>query len=248
MTLPFDLSLAAAAYLAAVLFVAAYVRGYSGFGFAALTVSGASLVTNPLHMVGVVLMLDFLMTFQQWTGVARDVAWPRVGALLAGAIIGVPLGLWAITQVPPDAARAVIAVYVLVMCVVLMRGFRLTRPQGLGRHGGMGVISGIANAVGMGGLPVATYFTAQGVSARGFRATLIAYFALLDGVTVPLMWWHGLITWDTFLAMLAGIPVAGLGVWLGGRHFFGTDPQDFRRFAIILLAVLAVLGLVKSVV
>lgn len=248
MSLPFDLTPLTAAFLAVVLFGAAYVRGYSGFGFAALTVTGASLVTNPLHMVGVVLTLDFLMIFQQWTGVSRDIDWRRVAPLVAGAAVGVPMGLWAITQIPPDAARAVIAVYVLVMCGILLRGFVLTRPQGLGPHGGMGVVSGIANAVGIGGLPVATYFTAQGMSARGFRATLIAYFALLDGVTVPLMWWHGLITWDTLVAVAAGLPIAGAGAWAGGRHFFGTDPQDFRRFAIGLLAVLAVLALVKAVV
>lgn len=248
MDLPFDLTPLTAAFLAVVLFGAAYVRGYSGFGFAALTVTGASLVTNPLHMVGVVLILDFLMVFQQWTGIARDVDWRRVWPLLAGAAVGVPMGLWAITQVPPDAARAVMAVYVLVMCAVLLRGFVLTRAQGVAAHGGMGVVSGLANAVGMGGLPVATYFTAQGLGARGFRATLIAYFALLDAVTVPLMWWHGLIRWDTLIAVAAGLPIVVLGAWAGGRHFFGTDPQEFRRFAIGLLAVLAVLALIKAAV
>lgn len=248
MTLPFDLTPLAAAYLAVVLFGAAFVRGYSGFGFAALTVTGASLVTNPLHLVGVVLALDFLMIFQQWTGISRDVDWRRVLPLVLGAGAGVPLGLWAITQIPPDAARAVIAVYVLIMCAVLLRGFVLRRAQGVAEHTGMGVVSGIANAVGMGGLPVATYFTAQGLGARGFRATLIAYFALLDGVTLPLMWWHGLISWDTVVAAAAALPIVGLGIWLGGRHFFGTDPQDFRRFAIILLAILAVLGLAKAMI
>jgi uncharacterized membrane protein YfcA len=246
--LPFDLTLTTAAYMAVVLFVAAFVRGYSGFGFAALTVSGASLVTNPLQFVGVVLMLDVLLTFQQWSGAARDVDWRRVGPLLLGAMIGVPLGLWVITQVPPDTARAVIAVYVLILCLVLMRGFVITRPQGLGHHGGMGVISGLANAVGMGGLPVATYFTAQALGARVFRATLIAYFALLDMLTLPWMWWHGLLGWDSVVVVGAAFPVTALGIWFGGKRFFGTDPQDFRRVAIVLLAVLAGLGLVKSLV
>ncbi|WP_415233346.1 sulfite exporter TauE/SafE family protein [Pseudorhodobacter sp.] len=247
MTLPFDLSLTAAAYMAVVLFGAAFVRGYSGFGFSALTVTGAALATNPLHFVGVVLMLEFLITFQQWNGVWRDVDWRRVAALMVGSSVGVPLGLWAITQIPPDAARAVIAVYVLGMCAVLMRGWVLTRPQTLPAHAVVGGVAGLANAVGMGGLPVATYFTAQALGSRVFRATLIAYFALLDGLTVPLMWWHGLITADTLIAMLAALPVVAGGVWLGGRHFLNTDPQDFRRFAIVLLAVLAMLGLVKAV-
>ena len=80
-----------------------------------------------------------------------------------------------------------------------------------------------------------------------FRGTLVAYFAILDLFSAPLMWWHGMVTWDTLVAATLSLPVIGLGIWLGGRHFIKTDPQDFRRFAIGLLAILATLGLVKSV-
>jgi len=37
-----------------------------------------------------------------------------------------------------------------------------------------------------------------------------------------------------------------LGVWLGSLRFIAAEPLSFRRFAIILLAVLAILGLGKS--
>jgi uncharacterized protein len=56
----------------------------------------------------------------------------------------------------------------------------------------------------------------------------------------------GLVTWDTLWAALIALPVTLLGNWLGGRHFFGTDPQEFRRFAIVLLAGLALLGAMKA--
>ena len=44
------------------------------------------------------------------------------------------------------------------------------------------------------------------------------------------------------------MPIMWGGIWAGGRHFLATDPQDFRKFAIGLLAFLAVLNLVKVVV
>ncbi len=246
MSLPFDLSPLAAIWMAFAFLIAAFVRGYSGFGFSALVVSASSLVTNPLYFVAVVMFCEFLMTFQQWRGIARDVDWGRVGALMIGALIGVPVGLWAITQVPVDTARAVIAGYVLVMCGVLMLGWRMRSPQGFAAHTGVGTFAGLANAVGMAGLPVATYFTAQGMGAGVFRATLIVYFAVLDAFTAPLMWWHGLVTWDTFVVVLASLPVIGMGIWAGGKHFLRTDPQDFRTFAIGLLAILAGFGLVRA--
>jgi uncharacterized protein len=110
----------------------------------------------------------------------------------------------------------------------------------------MGVISGVANAPGMAGLPVVAFFAAQPMSPAVFRATLIAYFPILDLYSGPVYWYYGLVSWDTLWAALWALPLTILGNWLGGRHFFGTPPQDFRRMAIFLLAGLAVLALGKA--
>lgn len=246
MTLPFDLSPGAALFLAVATLVAAFIRGYSGFGFAALVVSAAALVTHPLNLVAVVLFCEFAIIIQQWPSIVRDIDRHRVLFLMAGALVGVPVGLWAITGAGIEAARIAIAAYVLVMCGLMLRGWRMQRRATGGDHLGVGILSGLANAPGMGGLPVAAFFTAQPMTAATFRATLIAYFALLDIYTAPLLWWHGLVTRDTFIVTLAAAPLIVVGAWAGGRHFLRTDPQDFRRFAIGLLAVLAMLGLVKA--
>ena len=238
----------AAGFMAVACLIAAFVRGYSGFGFSALVVSASALVMNPLHIVGVVMVCEFLMTFQQWRGVRADVDWRRVLALMLGAFVGLPLGLWGITRVGVDTARMVIAVYVLFMCAVMSLGWRIRSQQGFGPHLGIGVFAGAANAVGMAGLPVASYFTAQGVAAGVFRGTLIAYFAALDLFSLPVMWASGIIVGDTFLLSLGALPLMFAGVWAGGRHFLKTDPQDFRKFAIGLLAVLALINLGKVLI
>ena len=201
-----------------------------------------------LFVVAVVVILETAMSLQAARGVAQDVDWRRVWLLLAGAAIGLPLGLWALTGISEDAARAVISSYVLLMCLVLLAGWRLARERRGGANFGMGIVSGLANAPGMGGLPIAAFFAAQPMSATVFRATLIAYFPLLDLYSAPLYYWHGLITWDTLWAALWLLPLTFLGNFLGSRHFLNTDPQEFRRFAIVLLAVLALLGLLKSVI
>jgi hypothetical protein len=248
MTLPFDLTPFAALWIAAVIAVAAFVRGYSGFGFSALCIAGAGVVTNPLHFVAVVVILETAMSLQAWRGVGRDIDWSRVGWLLAGAAIGLPLGLWALTGIPEDTARAVISTYVLSMCAILLAGFRLRAEVKAPGTFATGIVSGLANAPGMGGLPVAAFFAAQPISAATFRATLVAYFPLLDLYSAPLYWWHGLLSWGTLHASLLALPLVALGNWLGSRHFFTTDPQDFRRFAILLLAGLAALGLGRALI
>ena len=247
MNLPFDLSPMQALFMGGVFLVAAFVRGYSGFGFSALVVSASALVTNPLYFVAVVMFCEFGMTFQQWRGISRDVKWPVVGVLMAGALIGVPAGLAVITAVDVDTVRAVVALYVLAMCAVLLRGWAIA-AQGLPVTGAVGVFAGAANAVGMAGLPVASFFTAQSMPAAAFRATLIAYFAILDIFSAPIMYAHGLVTWDTIIAAALSTPIIVFGVWVGGRQFLRVAPSDFRRFAIGLLAVLALIGLAKAVI
>lgn len=246
MSLPFDLGIWGGLWMAVAVFGAAFVRGYSGFGFSAMLIAASSLVTNPLNFVAVVVILETLMSLQAARGAGPDVDWRRVGLLMAGAAVGLPLGLWILTGISENAARAIISGYVLLMCVVLLVGLQFRTEARGGANLVAGLISGVANAPGMGGLPVAAFFAAQPMSAAVFRATLIAYFPLLDLYSAPLYWWAGLVTWGTLWAALAALPLTLLGNWLGGRHFFGSDPQEFRRFAILLLAVLAALGLVRT--
>ena len=248
MNLPYDLGPAGLAWMAVAVLIAAFVRGYSGFGFSAMVIAASSLVTNPLNFVAVVVILETVMSLQAARGAGPDVDWRRVRWLLAGAAVGLPLGLWVLTGISENTARAVISAYVLVMCAVLLAGWQL---QSQVRGGGniiAGLVSGLANAPGMGGLPIAAFFAAQPIKAAVFRATLIAYFPLLDLYSAPLYWIAGLVTWDTLWAALIALPLTLFGNWLGGRHFLNTDPQDFRRFAIFLLASLAALGLLKAVV
>lgn len=245
--MPFDLGLGASLWMAAAILVAAFIRGYSGFGYSAMVIAASGVVTNPLHFVAVVVILETAMSLQAARGISGDVDWRRVWLMLAGAAVGLPLGLWALTGISEEAARAAISVYILVMCGVLLAGWRLkSEVRGAGNLA-VGVVSGLANAPGMGGLPVAAFFAAQPMQAATFRATLIAFFPLLDIYSAPLYWWHGLVTWDTLWASLVALPLTFLGNWLGSRHFLHTDPQDFRRFAILLLGGLAVMGLIKAV-
>ncbi|MGL4234905.1 sulfite exporter TauE/SafE family protein [Tabrizicola sp.] len=246
--MPYDLGPAAIAWMVVATFVAGFVRGYSGFGFSAMVIAASSLVTNPLNFVFVVVLLEAVMSLQAAKGAGPDVDWRRVGWLMAGAAIGLPLGLLILTGVSEDTARAVVSAYVLFMCGVLLAGWRLRSEVKGSPNGIAGLISGLANAPGMGGLPVAAFFAAQPMPAAVFRATLIAYFPLLDVYSAPLYWLAGMVSWDAFWASVWLLPITLLANWLGGRHFFGTDPQDFRRFAIVLLAGLAVLGLGKALI
>lgn len=244
--MPYDLSPLAASWMAFAIFGAALVRGYSGFGFSALVVAASALVTNPLNFVAVVLFCELILSAQAWRGIKGHVHWRMVWLLMAGAAIGMPLGIWALVSVPETAARAAISGFILLMCLVLRIGWRMRAVAGTKGIVAAGLISGLANGPGMGGLPIAAFFAAQPISASVFRATLVAYFPVLDLYTLPMYWAAGLMTADTAFATALALPLILAGNHLGSRRFSAADPQDFRRFAILLLAALAAMGLVKA--
>jgi hypothetical protein len=244
--MPLDLGPLAWAWLALVALGAAFVRGYSGFGFAALLVAGAGLVTDPVALVPAVLLCDVALSAPQWLSIRGSIDWRRVLSLFAGCLLGVPVGVWAIASMGADAARAAISLWVLLMGLVLLRGWRLQRPQGLPAHAAVGVVSGLANGAAVGGLPVAAFFAAQPIPAAAFRATLVAYFLLLDLWTLPVMAHQGLLDRDALVLAALGLPLMVLGLQLGSRRFLSSPPEEFRRFAIWTLMALALLGLLRA--
>ncbi len=243
--MPFDLNLTTAAALAIALLGAAYVRGYSGFGFSAIVIAAASLVTNPLPLIPVVFASEIAMTAFQARGMRGHVDWHRVLPLLIGAGIILPFAVKTMIALDESIMRMVISGIIFALGLALFAGFTLRKSAGLAAHGIIGVVSGICNSAGVGGLPVATFLTAQPIRAPRFRATMIVYLTGLDLITLPLMWHGGLVSWDSFTALALAFPLLGLGVWLGGRQFTSASPDSFRRFAVFLLLILSALGLLR---
>jgi uncharacterized membrane protein YfcA len=246
--MPLDLSISQAAIMAVAVLVAAYVRGYSGFGFSALVVASASLVTDPRTVIPVVFFCELAMTILQARGVWRLISWSRVLVMLAGAAVAMSFAVALLARIGLDTARMAISGGILALAVLLLTGWSFRRPVGMTGQFAVGLVSGVCNGAAVGGLPVAAFLTANSLSAPVFRATMVAYLTLIDIVALPLFAREGLITRDTILAALATLPLLAIGLTLGGKHFIAASPQTFRYMAIGLLAVLACLGLIRSVV
>lgn len=241
----FDLGPGQLGVLSIALLGAAYVRGYSGFGFSAIFIAFAALITNPLPLIPVVFTCEIIMTALQARGIRGHVDWRRVGALLLGAAIALPFSISVILSVGEQTARLAVSAIVFTMSLILLTGWTVTRTIPKIGYAGVGVISGMCNAAGIGGLPVAAFLTAQPIAAQTFRATMIVYLTGLDLITLPLLWHGGLVTWETAVGAACALPLLILGVWLGSRQFLSASPTTFRQFAVMLLLALSSLGLIR---
>ena len=245
--LPSDLTPGAMIVMLLGLAVGAFARGYSGFGFSAILVSSWALVTDPAKAVVVALCLEVSASIMQAVSVWKDVPWKRVGLLMAGAVLGTPLGVWVLASVPPDPLKLAIGLFVLISAALLYRGLSFRTKASNASTIAVGVASGLANgSVGMGGLPVALFLAADADTPQRIRAAVIAYFFLLDLTGLAFLAQRKLVNGETLSLALVSLPIVALGVWLGGRRFLGTTPDAFRRSTLVLLMLIATLGIGRA--
>ena len=237
----------ALAVMAGGLAMGALARGYSGFGFSALLVASWSLVGEPARAVAVALVLEVTASVLQAATVWRDIPWRRVGLLLAGAVVGTPLGVHLLAVTDERTLRLGIGGFILAAALTLLAGLRLPARGTPPLVMGVGVASGLCNgAVAMGGLPVAVFLTAEGADPRAIRASVVAYFFLLDLTGLFFLARAGLVRGETLSLAGCALPVLAGGMWLGHRHFLGATPAGFRRVVLTLLVVLALVGIVRA--
>ena len=171
---------------AVVILVAAFIRGYSGFGFALVGVAGISLVTAPSVAVPVVLILEVAASLLLLPPVLRQVAWRPVLLLLAGAAVLTPIGALFLIRAPADAVRVALAGVIAAAALVLLRAPRAHRQPGTPETLAVGGIAGLLNgAFGTSGPPIVLSFVGSQPTAAVTRAPMMACFLVLDATRDP---------------------------------------------------------------
>ncbi len=232
--------------LAVVVFAAGYVRGFSGFGFAAIVVASMAIIMDPLVIIVMVMLFEICASALQVKYAWQHLDKPQVSRLLAGAAVGMPIGVALLVALDIDKVRIAISILVLGLALVLLSGWSLKkRPGSIGQLL-VGVGSGFANSTAIGGLPVGLFLTAQNAEPAKFRANMIGYLFALDIIGIAIMAYHDKFSLDIFVTTAALFPVMFLGVYLGSRRFFSTPPKSFRKLVVILLISLSIAGLAKS--
>ena len=242
-----SLPLWAAIFAAVVVFVSALLRGFVGFGFALAGVPLLSLVLPPVEIVPAVAAIGIPAGLLLIGKIGRAADWRSTGHLTVGALPGLPLGVWALSTLSADTMRAIIGAIVLVSVFLLWRGFHFRRTPPTQARMGMGFLSGVINgATTMGGPPVIIYYLAMPGEVAVGRASILAYFFFLSIATTASTWIAGLLTERAIAWTVLMLPCFFLGSWLGDRGFDKSNAATYRRIALLALAGVAVVAIVRA--
>ncbi len=230
-----------------IIFLAAIVRGFSGFGFSLLAITALSLLYPPAEIIPSVFMLELVASAHLLPSIWKDIHWKSLGPLTLGCLIATPFGVWLLAHIQPAPMQMALSIFVLAATLLMWRGFALKTMPGTIASTAAGAASGLANgAFGIGGPPVILFYFASPAGNLVGRASLVAFFLATDIIGLANQSVHGLITQETAIRAALYLPPLVAGVWLGARSFKGTDPEKFRKYVLVILASLAIIIFIKS--
>ncbi len=230
------------AFAIVIIFLAAIVRGFSGFGFSLLAITALSLIYTPAEIVPSIFMLELAASINLLPSIWKDIHWRSLAPLTLGCLIATPIGVWFLAHIAPAPMQLALAIFVLVATGLLWLGLEMKRMPGPFASTLAGAASGLSNgAFGIGGPPVILFYFSSPAGAAAGRASLTAFFLATDLIGLANQSYQGLITWDAAYRALAYLPPLVLGVWVGARSFKSVDQALFRKVVLALLAVMAVL-------
>ena len=125
--------------------MAAFIRGYSGFGFSMIMVITLSQIFTPAEVVPVILLMEVVASSWLLPRVWKQIDWSSLFWLLIGVSIGTPAGVYLLANVPATSMRSAIAAVIMVLVVLLWRGFAFRKMPGRGVTLSTGTISGVLN-------------------------------------------------------------------------------------------------------
>ncbi|MEX0800321.1 MAG: sulfite exporter TauE/SafE family protein [Dehalococcoidia bacterium] len=233
----------------AIAFLAALCMSVTGFGFALTMAPLLTLAWDVKQAVAATVVLSLMTVLPNLLQVREHVVPGRVFVMLAGYLLGLPLGVLLLERLGSDSLKIFVASTVLVASVIAYASPALH----IGRNANFwGVTAGVASgalgpSTSMNGPPVVLYLLGLDSHVERFRGTILAYFFPAGVLTVTALAIAGRITGDTLLVAAVAIPalVAGTvaGSWLRKR----LDPNRFRTLVLAVLIVSSAAVLLSAI-
>jgi hypothetical protein len=238
-----DLGLLALLACVGAVVVGALVQGTVGFGIA-LVAAPVLLMVDPRLVPPAMLVVSSAMP---WTTLAqewRHIDWHGLRWSLAGRVVGTLAGVWVVGSLGADGVGLAIAVMVLLAVGVSVSGLHLPlNRRNLVVAGALGGAGGTAS--GIGGPPLAVLYS--GESGPAIRATLAAFFAVGQALSLVALLGAGVVDGRAALTGLALLPGVLVGAVLARRLRRYLHPRLLRPAVLGLATVSAVVLVVRVV-
>jgi len=229
--------------------VAAFVLGVTGFGFAIVAMAFFPLVIGLKSASVLVSFAGLPIAFYLLVPLFRRVEWKTLLRIMAGVVIGTPVGIWGLVRVEErwlTLALGIFLVLYLASDMLTRNRNRPALPPWAGYAAGFlgGAIGGAFNTSGP---PVAAYVSSLRMDKHAVKATILAYLALGSVYKVVFLVWRGMITTELLVDGAVLLVPTFLGMFAGTFVFNRVSSEVFKWVIQALLLATAVFMIVTGV-
>lgn len=233
-------------YSAAVAIVAGIAQAASGFGFALVAIPLLALFIDIDDAVVGVTLLSTVFTIVASIRYRREADWARARRFTLAALVGLPVGLIALSLLDASILTGLVAILVLIFAWVIWRG--LTVKPGRAVDLGLGVLSGLLlTSTGMNGPPLVAALAGTGLEPSRVRATLQATFAAQDILAMLGFIVIGQLSPQVFAVTAGGLPGILLGWVLGDQIFKRVSAVQFRGILFFMLLACSTVLIIRAI-
>lgn len=222
-----------------IVFLSTLIRSTFGFGNALVAMPLLILVigvndASPLvALIG--LLISVIMLLREW----RELVWKDTLVLLISSLVGLPLGILLLTNVPENIIRWILGVILIGFGLYNLLGIKLPvldRPVLAVPFGFLaGILGGAYNA---NGPPVVIYGVMRGWKKEAFRASLQGFFFVSSLMIVAGHGISGFWSRQTLIAFSISLPAVVLAVYLGERIAKKITQEKFNRVIYTFLVLM----------
>ena len=229
--------------------VAGFVQGLSGFAFGMVAMSIWVWGIEPRVAAVMTVFGGLSGQVLQAFSVRRGLRLAALAPFLAGAAVGVPIGVAVLPHLNTELFKLVLGIILIVCCPAMLLAHRLPRFTFGGRIGDA-VAGGVAGLMGgIGGFPgvVPTLWcTLRGFN-KDLQRTVVQNFNLAAlAATFAVYLASGAVTLDLLPRMAVVLPALIVPSLLGARIYVGLSELAFRRIVLTLLTAAGVAMIVAS--
>lgn len=242
--IPAELSTFAAIAICAIAFVSGTARGFSGFGSALIFMPLASSIAAPKLVAALLLIIDFVAAAPLLPNAWKQADRKATAVMVAGALVGVPIGTYFLTRLDPVTTRWIISCFVAALLVLLLSGWRYRGKEHASISVGIGGLAGFCSGLAQtGGPPIVGYWLGRPIPSVIARANILLFFGASDFFSAVAYAVSGLINMDAIKFAFVVGPVYAIGVWFGASLFGRASETVFRAICYALIAAAVIIGL-----
>jgi uncharacterized membrane protein YfcA len=219
-------------------FAGALVTGLSGFAFGLVAASIWLYILTPLQTATLIIAFGLVVQGYSVWKLRHALDWRKLWPFIAGAAVGVPLGVSILGWANPAYVRAGIGVF-----LILYSLYALLRPslppvtrEAAAADAAVGFANGVLGGItGLAGILVVIWSGLRGWPKDQQRAVFQPVAVAIFAMSAFWLGFKGAVSADTIRLFLFGLPVLLAGTWLGIKLYGRLDEAAFRKVVLVLL-------------